>query len=110
MAYVYWSHESYRIWGFDPLRGVPNRETIRQRLHPDDRDRVYEGGEEAVRKKRAYAVAYRIVLPDGAIKHLEANSRHLFSARGELVEVFGTHVDVTERKRAEDGLRESEAK
>ena len=81
MAYVYWSHESYRIWGFDPLGGVPNRETMRQRLHPDDRDRVYEEVEEAVRQKRDYAVAYRIVLPDGAIKHLEANSRHLFSAR-----------------------------
>jgi PAS domain S-box-containing protein len=110
LAYVYWSDESYRIWGFDPLEGVPNRETIRQRIHPDDRDRVYEGGEEAVRQKRDYAVAYRIVLPDGAIKYLEANSRHLFSARGELVEVFGTHVDVTERKRAEQALRESEEK
>ena len=109
-AYVYWSDESYRIWGFDPLEGVPNRETIRQRIHPDDRDRVYEGGEEAVRQKRDYAVAYRIVLPDGAIKYLEANSRHLFSARGELVEVFGTHVDVTGRKRAEQALRESEEK
>jgi PAS domain S-box-containing protein len=110
LAYVYWSDESYRIWGFDPLEGVPNRETIRQRIHPDDRDRVYEGGEEAVRQKRDYAVAYRIVLPDGAIKYLEANSRHLFSARGELVEVFGTHVDVTERQRAEQALRESEEK
>jgi len=110
LAYVYWSDESYRIWGFDPLEGVPNRETIRQRIHPDDRDRVYEGGEEAVRQKRDYAVAYRIVLPDGAIKYLEANSRHLFSARGELVEVFGTHVDVTGRKRAEQALRESEGK
>jgi PAS domain S-box-containing protein len=110
MAYVYWSDESYRIWGFDPLEGVPNRETIRQRIHPEDRGRVYEGGEEAVRQQRDYAVAYRIVRPDGAIKYLEANSHHLFSARGELVEVVGTHVDVTERKRAEHALRESEGK
>ena len=109
MAYVYWSDESYRIWGFDPLEGIPNREAIRRRIHPDDRDRVYEQGEKAVREKRDYAVAYRIVLPDGAIKYLEANSRHLFSARGELVEVLGTHVDVTERKRAEDRLRRGEA-
>jgi PAS domain S-box-containing protein len=109
-AYVYWSDEGYRIWEFDPLEGLPSRETIRQRIHPDDRDRVYEGGEEAVRQKKDYALAYRIVLPDGAIKYLEASSRHLFSARGELVEVIGSHVDVTERKRAEQALRESEGK
>ena len=71
---------------------------------------MYEGGEEAVRQKRDYAVAYRIVLPDGAIKYLEASSRHLFSAPGELVEVVGSHVDVTERKRAERAVRESEGK
>jgi PAS domain S-box-containing protein len=109
-AYVYWSEESYRIWEFDSLHGVPDRETIRQRIHPDDRDRVYEGGEEAVRRKRDYAVSYRIVLPDGAIKYIDASSRHLFSARGELVEVVGSHVDVTERRRAEQALRESEHK
>jgi PAS domain S-box-containing protein len=108
-AYVYWSEESYRIWGIDPLEGLPSRETIRQRAHPDDRERVYEGGEEAVRQKRDYAVAYRIVLPDGDIKYLEAVSRHLFSTNGELVEVIGSHVDVTERKRVDDALREREA-
>lgn len=75
MAYVYWSDESYRIWGFDPLEGVPNREAIRRRLHPDDRDRVYEGGEEAVRQKKDYAVAYRIVLPDGACPSSEILGR-----------------------------------
>jgi C4-dicarboxylate-specific signal transduction histidine kinase len=42
------------------------------------------------------------VLPDGTVKHLEAISHHLFSADGELVQVVGTNVDVTERKRAQD--------
>jgi PAS domain S-box-containing protein len=107
---LYWSEEGYRIWGLDPLHGPPNRETIWQRIHPDDRDRVYEGVQEAVRQKRDYAVEFRIILPDGTVKYLESISRHLFSERGELVEVVGTHVDVTERKRAEQALRESEAK
>ena len=110
MTYVYWSDESYRIWGFDRLEGIPNRDAIRQRIHPADRDRVYDLGQEAARQKRDYAVAYRLVLPDGDIKYLEAISRHLFSALGELVEVVGTHVDVTERKRSEHALQESEYK
>ena len=52
----------------------------------------------------------RIVLPDGTIKYLEATGHHVFSASGDLVEVMGTHVDVTERKLAEEALQESEAR
>jgi len=71
---------------------------------------VYEGVQEAIREKRDYTVEFRIVLPDGTVKYLQSCSRHLFSERGELVEVLGTHIDVTERKRAEEALRESEYK
>ena len=39
-APLYWSQESYRIWGLDPLQGLPNRDTVLQRIHPDDRERV----------------------------------------------------------------------
>src|SRR5882757_8897189 len=107
---LYWSDEGYRLWGLDPLQGLPTRETIWQRIHPDDRDRVYEGVQEAIREKRDYTVEFRIVLPDGTVKYLQSCNRHLFSERGELVEVLGTHIDVTERKRAEEALRESEYK
>ena len=81
-----------------------------QRIHPDDRDRVSEEAQEALRQKRDYKIEFRIVLPDGTVKYLEAIGHHVFSAHGELVEVVGTNVDVTERKRAEEALRESEAK
>jgi PAS domain S-box-containing protein len=107
---LYWSEESYRIWGFDPAQGLPYRAIVLQRIHPDDRDRVYEEAQEALRRKSDYTIEFRIVLPDGTVKYLEAVGHHLFSARGELVEMVGTNVDVTERKLAEESLRESEAK
>ena len=99
---VYWSEESYRIWGLDPLQGLPDRETVLQRIHPDDREKVNVETEEAVREKRAFSLEFRIVLPDGTIKYIEATGRPLFSADGELVEMVATHVDVTERKRAQE--------
>jgi len=105
---LYWSEETYRIWGFDPLQGIPSRAEAVQRIHPDDRDRAREEGEHAWREKRGYSIEFRILLPDGTIKHLEVSGHPVFSVSGELVEIIGTHVDVTERKRAEEALRASE--
>ena len=109
-ATLYGSEEIYRIWGFDPAQGVPSREAVFQRIHPDDRDRLNAEVQRAVSEKRDYSAAYRIVLPDGTIKHLEVIGRPAFSASGELVEIVTTQIDVTERKRAEESLRESETK
>jgi PAS domain S-box-containing protein len=99
---LYWSEESYRIWGFDPLHGLPSREAMWQRVHPDDRDWVRQEARDARREKRDYAVEHRILLPDGTVRYLEAIAHFVSSADGELLEVVGTHVDVTERKRAQE--------
>ena len=48
---LYWSEEASRIWGFDPLQGVPSREAVWQRIHPDDLDRVNENIEHACARK-----------------------------------------------------------
>jgi PAS domain S-box-containing protein len=109
---LYWSEESYRIWGFDPLHGLPSREAMWQRVHPDDRDWVRQEARDARRQKRDYAVEHRILLPDGTVRYLEATAHFVSSADGELFEVVGTHADVTERKRAQEErerLRQLEA-
>jgi len=100
-APVYWSQESYRIWGLDPLQGLPDRETVLQRIHPDDRARVNAETEEAVRQKRDFVLEFRIVLPDGTIKYVESTGHPLLSTDGELGEMVATLVDVTERKHAQ---------
>jgi PAS domain S-box-containing protein len=102
------SEEIYRIWGFDPAQGVPSRKDALQRIHPDDRDRLNAEVERAVREKKRYSTAFRIVLPDGTVKHLESIGQPVFSTNGELVEVVDTEIDVTERKRAEEAYREAQ--
>jgi PAS domain S-box-containing protein len=106
----YWSEECYRIWGFDPAHGLPKRETVWQRIHPDDQERVLKEAEHALREKRDYSGEFRIVLPDGVVKHLETVNHHLFSKDGELVQIVGTNIDVTLRTLVEQALRESERK
>jgi PAS domain S-box-containing protein len=108
--YIYWSDESYRIWGFDPLQGLPSREDVWRRIHPDDRDRVRKATREAVRQKTDITAEYRILLPDGTVKYFEGTSHHLFSSEGALLEAMASTVDVTQRKRTEQALRASEAR
>jgi PAS domain S-box-containing protein len=107
---LYWSDETYRIMEFDPRKGLPTREASHQRIHSDDRERVRKEARRAEQNKKDYTLEYRIVLPAGTIKHIELSAHPKFSVSGEPVEVVSTLVDVTERKRAEEALRESEAK
>src|SRR6266478_3367295 len=99
---VYWSEENFRIWGFDPQQGLPSRESVLQRIHPEDRGGVIEHVQKAVREGGDYAIEFRIVLPGGTVRHIQGLGHPVFSASGELTEVVGTQLDVTERKRAEE--------
>jgi PAS domain S-box-containing protein len=100
-APVYWSDESYRIWGLDPRQGLPSRETVLQHIHPDDRQRVTAEIDDALDQQRGFTLDFRIILPDRTVKYIESTGHPLFSMGGELVEMVATHVDVTERKRAQ---------
>jgi PAS domain S-box-containing protein len=109
---LYWSEENFRIWGFDPQNGLPSRATILNRIHPEDRERVLETAVNAINEKRDYAVDFRVVHPDGTVKHIHGLGRPVFSGSGELIEFVGTQLDVTERKRAEEErerLRQAQA-
>ncbi|HJX82715.1 MAG TPA: PAS domain S-box protein, partial [Candidatus Angelobacter sp.] len=97
---VYWSEESYRIWELDPLQGLPDLESVLQRIHPDDREIATQETFEALRQNRKYAIEFRIVLPDGTVKHLESTGHPLLSA-DEEPQMIATLIDATERKRAQ---------
>jgi PAS domain S-box-containing protein len=99
---THWSEESFRIRGFDPQEGPPISDIVLQRIHLEDRDRLVECSRKGISERRDYVIEGRIVLPDGTVKHIHSSPHPALSPSGELLEVVGTHVDITERKRAEE--------
>ena len=99
---VHCSQEHFRLFGLDPHRGPWTLETIRQRIQSDDQERVVDVWNRAIRERSDYELGFRIVLPDGVMKHIHAVGHPVFSPSGDLVEFLGTSIDVTERKRAEE--------
>jgi PAS domain S-box-containing protein len=106
---IYWSDEMLRIFGLDPQRNLPDREEFLRLVHPEDRDRFNEQIEKSRREKSDFVQDYRIVLTDGTVKHIRGIGHPVLDETGNIIEYVGTDVDVTERKRAEEKLRRSEA-
>src|SRR6202140_4729162 len=102
------SPEMYRILDIKPYDDATNREFFFSRLHPEDRKRVVDLFERAEIEKTEFQVDYRMVLPDGTIKHLHTIGHPILNESGDLAEFVGTTMDVTAAKHAEEALRRSE--
>ena len=105
---THWSQEIYRLYGFDSEAGAPPFEAHLQRIHLEDRHRLAEALEKAIRDRAEFELVFRTVLPDGATKYIHKIGHPVFDAAGDIIEFVGTDMDITERKRAEAEVRESE--
>lgn len=103
------SQEWYRVYGFDPNEGIPAWNKPVERMHPDDRARWQQVFDRAISEKSDYEAEYRILLPDGAVRHIHSVAHPVLDASGKLVQFVGSSSDVTERKQAEEALRQAQA-
>ena len=110
--YVHLSEECLRIFGLDPQQELPLREAGFRLIHPEDAERVNRGFQTSVREKLVTSDEFRIVLPDGRVKHVQVIRHPVLNDFGEVTKVVDTVVDVTDRKLAEqerEKLRQLEA-
>ena len=87
---------------------APNDNWLAEYIHPDDQPRVMAVINEAIRTKGLFELEHQVRLVDGSLGWTFSHAIPLLDAAGEIVEWFGTASDVTEQKRAESALRESE--
>jgi PAS domain S-box-containing protein len=105
---IYWSEEMRRIFGLAPQQSkVANTEEFLQLVHPDDRDKLRERLEKAIREKADFVQDYRIVLPDGTVKHIHGTGHPVLDEAGNIVEYVGTDMDVTEQHEASAALQKA---
>ena len=103
---IFWSEEAARIYGYPP-ETEPTPELILQRSHPDDVGLVKGALERAAKGGDDFDYEHRLLMPDGSIKHLHDRA-HRVGDEASNYEIVGAIVDITERKRAEDKIREQE--
>jgi PAS domain S-box-containing protein len=100
---IWWSAEHYRIFGLEPGSDHVDSAVVAM-IHEDDRACASSHFQRAMRERVEYDGEFRIVRPDGSVRHCRSVGRPVFDAAGEMVEFVGTLADVTERKAAEQAL------
>src|SRR5438874_4154649 len=105
-----WAYRSpgmYDLFGFDPEHGDVPLQASRDRIHPEDRRPNVEAAARAIREKSNFEVDFRIILPDGSIKHIHSVGHTVLGSEGDVVELIGTHMDVTEQYAAREALQKA---
>lgn len=100
-----WSDELYHIVGLETARPAPGpEEYIECVVHPDDRSYVRDAILQRAQADHRVTLEYRIVRPDGAVRHVQSITDPVKDTAGRIVKLVGTLIDVTERKLAGEQL------
>ena len=101
---IYWSEETFRIFGFEPAC-QPTIEQIEQRTHPEDRSLVRQVMDGASRDRKDFDFEHRLLMADGSVKYLHVVGHRSAEIESDGVEFLGAVTDITERKRNEEELQ-----
>jgi PAS domain S-box-containing protein len=100
-----WSDGLFRVFGYAPGEIVPSQTALKLRIHPEDLRRLESVWDsKADRTRVVHNSNYRIVLPDGAMRHIIEITQLRRDAAGNIVHMIGVAQDVTDRIAADARL------
>jgi PAS domain S-box-containing protein len=101
-----WSDENCRIFGLEPPAAAPSHEAFLALLLPEDRERVLAHLGQAVAGRKTFDCEFRIRRPAGDVRHVIARAEVIRDGAGEAIRLVGANLDVTDRKQAEEEIRQ----
>ncbi|HCF29891.1 MAG TPA: hypothetical protein DEV81_22425, partial [Cyanobacteria bacterium UBA11049] len=105
---IQWSENLETLFGLERGEFDGSFEMFVARLHPADRQRVLAAVDRAIATKEDYEIEFRVVYPNGTIRWAQSQGKVFYDQNGQPMRMAGIDIDITERKRAEVALRESE--
>lgn len=107
---ITWSEELFRIFGLDPTRSELSYAEVLEMLPVEDRGVLTLAVQQAIADGSFYEVEHRICYPDGTIHFVISKGQVVFNDQQRVFKLYGAVSDITERKRAEAALQESETR
>lgn len=101
---ITWSEEVFRLFGIQPSDTGHAYDEYLSHIHPDDLELVMSNIEKAIVKGESFEMDHRVINDDGTVKNLHALCKPLIDKNGNVTKLFGTVLEVTDRKRVEQEL------
>ena len=100
-----WDDHMLKIYGVHPDDFVGTMDTWSNQVHPEDRERLQVSIQDLIENDIPYSEIFRVILPDDAIRYVQANAVVVRDSNGKALRMVGTNIDVTEVREAELTLR-----